>query len=300
MVTSTPTTTPTITPTITSADRMSFSLFLAAAFHVLVLLGISFTLPEKSKQTFERALDVVLATQFSTEKPDEADFVGQANQMGGGDSEQVEKPSTTEISPFPDEKMNEITQPEQMQVATPEVQEHQVLTSEQSEKLLQQLDAPISEQQDEVESLSAEDIYNRSMEIASLTAQLDSVRNNSAKRPRKRLVSAAIHRSSDALYLDSWRRKIERIGNLNYPEKAKRKGIFGNLSLKVAINKDGTVNNISILRSSGHKVLDDSAIRIVRLAAPFAPLTKEITIDTDILEIVRVWQFQPNNSINTR
>ncbi|MCP3673908.1 MAG: energy transducer TonB [Gammaproteobacteria bacterium] len=287
-------------PVITSTDRMSFSLFIATAFHALILLGISFALPDKSIQHFQRTLDVVLATEFSEERPEEADFIGQIDQIGGGESDDAERLSTTELSPFPDEQMNDITQPEHAQLSIPQVEENQVLTSEIAMLKQNQPDTQPIEETEQVESLTSEDIYSLSLEIASFTAQLEAEKNYSAKRPRKRRISAAIHRSSDALYLDSWRRKIERIGNLNYPEKAKRENIFGSLSLNVSIKSDGTVNNISIIRSSGHKVLDDSAIRIVRLAAPFAPLTKEMMIDTDILEIVRVWQFQPDNKINTQ
>ena len=287
-------------PVITSADRMSFSLFLAAAFHALILLGLSFALPDKTIKEFQRTLDVVLATRFSEERPEEADFIGQADQIGGGEEEEAHRPSTTEITPFPDEQMKDVAQPEQLQVSTPVVEQEQVLVTELSEKIQEQPDTQPIEEQDPVDSLSAESIYSRSLEIASLTAQLEANKDNRSKRPRKRQVSAAIHRSSDALYLDSWRRKIERIGNLNYPEKAKKEGIYGSLSLKVSIKNDGTIHEIAILRGSGHKVLDDSAIRIVRLAAPFAPLTKEMIVDTEILEIVRVWQFQPDNSMRTR
>jgi len=287
-------------PVITAADRMSFSIFLAAAFHTLILLGISFALPDKTIQDFQRSLDVVLATKFTEERPEEADFIGQADQIGGGESELAEKPTTTEVTPFPDEQMNEVTQPEQALESAPKVEENQVILSEIAKLMKDQPDTQPIENEQSLKTLSTDTIYSRSMEIASLTAQLDAEKVYSAKRPRKRQVSAAIHRSSDALYLDSWRRKIERIGNLNYPEKAKRENIYGSLSLKVAINDDGTVNEIIILRSSGYKVLDDSAIRIVRLAAPFAPLTKEMMVDTEILEIVRVWQFQPDNSMKTR
>ncbi len=287
-------------PVITSADRMSFSLFLAAAFHALILLGLSFTLPDKTIEEFQRTLDVVLATKFSEERPEETDFSAQAAPNEGRKEEEAHRPSTTEITPFPDEQMKDVAQPEQLQVSNPVVEQEQVLASDLSEKIQEQPDTQPLEEQDPVDSLSAESIYSISLEIASLTAQLEANKNNLSKRPRKRQVSAAIHRSSDALYLDAWRRKIERIGNLNYPEKAKREGIFGSLSLKVAIKNDGTIHEIAILRGSGHKILDDSAIRIVRLAAPFAPLTKEMTIDTEILEIVRVWQFQPDNSMKTR
>jgi len=287
-------------PIITSADRMSFSLFLATAFHALILLGISFALPDKPLQQYQRSLDVVLATEFTQQRPDEADFIGQADQLGGGESEVAEKPLTNELTPFPDVQMNDVAQPEQIQVTTPKIEKNQVLTAEFAELLQNQPDTQPREELEPVEALTADSIYSRIMEIASLTAQLDVEKNNVAKRPRKRQVSAAIHRSTDALYLDAWRRKIERIGNLNYPEKAKRENIFGSLSLKVAINTDGTVNEIAVLRSSGHKILDDSAIKIVRLAAPFSPLSRDMLIDTDILEIVRVWQFQPDNSMRTQ
>jgi protein TonB len=284
---------------ITNADRMSFSLFLAAAFHVLVLLGVTFAMPDKVADKFERTLDVVLATNASEERPEEADFIGQADQLGGGESDEVEKLTTTEISPFPDERMNEVTQPPEMEMQQQKVEQEQVLSTDESPFKADTPETQPVDPQEAVDAPAVQSIYQRSMEIASLTAQLEAEINNSAKKPRRRQVSAAIHRATDALYLDAWRRKIERIGNLNYPDKAKRDGIYGSLTLKVAINPNGTVNEILVLRSSGHKILDDAAIRIVRLAAPFAPLTSDILADTDILEIIRVWQFQPNNQMNT-
>jgi len=195
--------------------------------------------------------------------------------------------------------LNEITQPPEVQVTKQQVEEQEVLSTDLSDKTTINPDTQPDEVQDATEAPEVQSIYQRSLEIASLEAQLDVEINNRAKKPRRRTVSAATHRATDALYIDAWRRKIERIGNLNYPEKAKRNGIYGSLSLKVAINADGTVNEILVLRSSGHKILDDAAIRIVRLASPFAPLTNEILVDTDILEIIRVWQFQPNNQMNT-
>jgi periplasmic protein TonB len=287
-------------PAITSGDRMSFSVFLAAAFHALVLLGIGFALPDTKPPEYERTMDVTLATEFSEVKPDEADFLGQADQQGGGDLDEVARPSTTEVSPFPNQQMEQLTSPQQQEVSQPKVEQQTLIASDNSTKLIDKVNTQLLDPQKRVESITSESLYSDSLEIASLTAQLEAEKQFQAKNPRKRQVSAAIHRASDALYLDAWRRKIERIGNLNYPEKAKRDGIFGSLSLKVAINKNGSINDIVILRTSGHKVLDDAAIRIVRLAAPFAPLTKEMTKDTDILEVVRVWRFQPDNSLNAR
>jgi len=285
---------------VTSSDRMSFSIFLAAAFHILILLGISFAMPDKVAEKFQRTLDVVLATNFSDERPDEADFIGQADQMGGGESDKIEKLSTTEITPFPDDSPNQVTQPPESEVLKPKVEQQKLIEADISNLETAEPDTQPDDPKEAVDSPLVQSIYERSREIASLTAQLEAERNNAAKKPKRRQISASVHRSSDALYLDRWRRKIERIGNLNYPEKAKRLGIYGSLTLKVAINPQGTVNEILVLRSSGHKILDDAAIRIVRLAAPFAPLTNEILVDTDILEIIRVWQFLPNHQMKAQ
>ena len=278
---------------------MSFSVFLAAAFHALVLLGIGFAMPERSKPDYERTIDVTLATEFSEERPDEADFLGQADQLGGGDLEEAARLSTNEVALFPDQNIQELTIPEQEAVTRPKVDDQTLITTTNSNQPTPNYETQPEDETEAFDSVKTQSLYNKSLEMASLAAQLETEKQFNARQPRKRQVSAAIHRASDALYLDAWRRKIEKIGNLNYPERAKRESIYGSLTLKVALNKNGSVNEISVLRSSGHKLLDDAAIRIVRMAYPFAPLTPEMLVDTDILEIVRVWQFQPDNSMNT-
>ena len=110
-------------------------------------------------------------------------------------------------------------------------------------------------------------------------------------------ISASTQEYKYAAYLDAWRRKVERIGNLNYPDEAKRRKLYGNLVLSVALRPDGSVEEIRLTRSSGHALLDDAAIRIVRLAAPYAPFPKEIREETDLLEITRTWQFLSDNQL---
>ena len=143
--------------------------------------------------------------------------------------------------------------------------------------------------------LTAEELLRRSVEIANLSAEIDRSLQAYAERLRHRYISSRAREYRDAAYLDAWRAKVERIGNLNYPEEAKRRGISGSLILDVAINADGTVHSITVLRSSGKKILDDAAIRIVRLAAPFAPFPEELRKDTDVLHITRTWQFLDDN-----
>ena len=92
--------------------------------------------------------------------------------------------------------------------------------------------------------------------------------------------------------------KITRIGNLNYPEEATRRNITGSLLLDVAINTDGSLNSLTLLRSSGSKVLDDAAMRIVKLAAPFAQFPDELRSDTDVLHITRTWEFLDSHRLD--
>jgi protein TonB len=138
------------------------------------------------------------------------------------------------------------------------------------------------------------------MEIKRLSAEFNLKAERFAKRPRRKTINASTKEYKYATYLDAWRRKVERVGNLNYPDEAKRQKLHGNLVLHVAVQADGSVkkNGIRVLHSSGHKLLDDAAIRIVRLAAPYAPFPASIRKETDILDITRTWRFLSNNRLS--
>ena len=138
------------------------------------------------------------------------------------------------------------------------------------------------------------------MRIASLSAELNHARAAYAQRPRRTFISATTQEYKYAAYMEAWRAKVERIGNLNYPEDARRNHLSGNLVLDVALNPDGKVRSVELRRSSGHKALDDAAVRIVQLASPYAPFPKEILQDTDILHITRTWQFLHDNRLATQ
>jgi protein TonB len=134
-----------------------------------------------------------------------------------------------------------------------------------------------------------------SQDIASIEARLDEESANDARGPRiRRLTSVSARRTVDAYYLQAWRRKVESIGNINYPHEARERQLYGSLRMLVSISADGELKDVQILESSGYPVLDDAAIRIVRLAAPFAPFPPEMRQDTDVLEIIRTWQFRKN------
>ncbi len=138
---------------------------------------------------------------------------------------------------------------------------------------------------------SATALMTNSFKIASLSAQIRRKLQAKAERPRRKFISASTKEYKYASYMEAWRAKVERVGNLNYPEAARKKKISGSLILDVALNNDGSINQITVRRSSGHKVLDDAAIRIVELASPYSPFPDHIREETDILHITRTWQF---------
>ncbi|MDH5433921.1 MAG: energy transducer TonB [Gammaproteobacteria bacterium] len=282
-------------PVITASDKLLFSAVLGTAFHGMVLFGIGFALPEDNADSSSKVFNVVLAQYKTDEKPEKADFIGQADQQGGGDSDTTVAPSATEMAQLndPDRVAQEAqSRMSQEQQVTPQ---QDVLTANSVTLASPKIDEQFPQ---EKQTPDAASLIDQTYQLTGLIANLDNKNNNQSKKDRLRTISPSIHRSSDALYLDTWRRKIERVGNQNYPQQAKLEEIYGSLTLKVAINKDGTINNVSIIKSSGIKMLDDAALRIVRLSAPFQPLTKEMSLDTDILEIVRTWNFMPDDSLN--
>ena len=138
-----------------------------------------------------------------------------------------------------------------------------------------------------------------SAEIASLEAELAQEVQAYAKRPKiHRLNAASTMRDKGAWYKDEWRKKVERIGNLNYPDEARRQQIYGNLRLLVSINRDGSLYEVQVLESSGQPLLDQAAQRIVRLAAPFAPFSGDLN-DVDRLEIIRTWRFAKGDRLSS-
>ena len=143
-------------------------------------------------------------------------------------------------------------------------------------------------------------LVNRSLAMASLSAEIDRRLQAYAKRPKRKWITARTKEHKYAAYMDAWRQRVERVGNLNYPDEARRARLSGNLLLDVSIRPDGSIDEIILRRSSGKKVLDDAAIRIVRLAAPFPRFPNTIARETDILHVERTWQFLSGERFSSR
>ncbi|MAY15366.1 MAG: energy transducer TonB [Oceanospirillaceae bacterium] len=283
---------------VTSSDRLSFALFLALLIHAVLILGISFTASDRDN--LSKTLEVTLATYKSDKAPEQADFLAQENQEGSGTLDEARMLTTDVEATFHANEINETSPQEQQASAPRQVQgDRQLVTTSGSSRNKAPSEKERRSMQVELPDGPEKTLLERSLEMASLEAKLDSLRQTYAKQPRiQRLTAASTMKATDAYYVNSWRRKIEQMGALNYPREAE--SCFDNcrLRLLVAINPDGTINELRILESSGKKVLDDAALRIVRLSAPFAPFTEEMRKQTDILEIIRTWQFKGNRYIS--
>jgi len=281
---------------VDSSDRLSFTLFVAIALHALIILGINFKLPQASKGS--QTIEVTLATHKSAKAPKDADFLAQHNQEGSGTEDKARQITTEKHADFADIQVRNVNPIPQVAATSLEQKKQQqiITTSGQSDFKLNTLKNPEArEEKDKHKGL----LENQSMittEIASLQAKLDKQRQEYAKRPRIRTLTAVSAKESfDAEYLIRWSEKFEKVGTKNYPKEALAKNITGRVMLNVIIKPDGTVEEVTVTLSSGSRILDDSARQIVRLASPYAKFPPEIIQQTDRLKIIRYVKFEPNN-----
>ncbi|MCO7522195.1 MULTISPECIES: energy transducer TonB [unclassified Pseudomonas] len=285
-------------PRIRPVDRLGFTLFLAAVVHLALILGVGFTVVKPSD--IRHTMDITLATFKSEKAPEKADFQAQDNQQGSGTLDKKALPKTTEAAPFQDSKINKITPPPATHPQTPPAPAKAVVATQAPKPQKVEPRPKESKPQPKPETkVPAFDSSQLSSQIASLEAELSHEQQLYAKRPRiHRLNAASTLRDKGAWYKEEWRKKVERIGNLNYPEEARRQQMYGSLRMMVSINRDGSLYEVLVLESSGQPVLDQAAQRIVRLAAPFAPFTGDLA-EFDRLEIIRTWRFARGDKLSS-
>ena len=267
---------------------MQVSLLASVAVHALVIVGVAISPPAIRIDAPHNVMDVVLVNAKSATKPQKADALAQANLDGGGNTDQKLRAR----SPFPSvETKNEPSRElkaAETRVKQLETEAQELMTRMKSKTMVASVEPATEAKKPDAE---ARDLVEKSLEIARLEAQIRRDYQAYQERPKKKFVGARAQEYRFAQYVDSWRQKIERIGNLNYPEEAKTRRIYGSLQVTVGIKTDGEIESVEINRSSGQRVLDQAALRIVRLAAPFDRFPDNIKVDTDILYITRTWTF---------
>ena len=270
----------------------------SVAIHLFLLLAVGAKIFDPKNFTPpHNALDVVLVNAKSANKPTRADALAQANLDGGGNTDEKRRAKTPlpalDQSAAKNEKLAQqrVTQLEQ-EVKTLMTQANSTAKILQGEINQQPSGAP--------KPLSPTALLQQSMEIQRLEAELAREHEAYQQRPKRKFVGGRTTEYRFAKFVENWRLKIERVGNLNYPEEAKRAGLQGQLQLTVAIKSNGEVEEIKVERSSGNKTLDQAAKRIVMLSAPFDRFPDSFKNDTDVLHITRTWIFGRDDTLTSK
>lgn len=281
---------PSATVSISSSDRLGFTLFIALMLHALIVLGVSFTPSEKSQQRSLPSLDIILAQTKSDKAPEQVDFLAQLDQQGGGSSTEKAQPGAPMSANTPIDQDGFATKAQQaMTKSSSESSDKEFITQQEGDKKVVS-----NEQQKEVTTNKQQPRTQTQLKIAQLKAEIKKMRINYAKRPKTITLTAATKKAVEASYLSQWVKRIERIGNLNYPQSAIKQEINGSLRLNVTINSQGKVLNVRVSKTSGNSILDAAAKRIVKLAEPFQPFSTDLKKTADQIVIIRTWTFSSN------
>lgn len=272
---------------IDESQRLGATLLLSLLVHAVLLLGVGFSLEHAAPVV--PTLDVILTRTTSALTPKQADFLAEANNEGGGESEHSVRPRDNQSGPLPQDADG--LAPRELRAQSPAPQPPPQARIIASTRGLEQVSTAQTTPEPAEQALPpGQEKIERDMAMARLAAEIHLRSERYAKRPKRKFVSASTTEYAWAGYLREWVDRVERVGNLNYPDEARRRRMAGQVVISVAIRRDGSVENSQIVLSSGIPLLDASALRIARLAEPYPPLPA--TDDNpDILHVTRTWAF---------
>jgi protein TonB len=288
----------TIQTEVTDNDRFGVTFFLATIFHGIVILGVTFSIAPPADSKTSPALDIILVQTQSPNDVEDADYLAQVSQQGGTKTDKKARPrelfSAATLSSQPGiAKQSSVQQVqkqkhnEQLALLTQDDAEHIINTEQNSAKA-------------EDNSITNESNTSRNTQTARLAAEISNTIELQASIDRTRYLNSSTKAFTPAKYMREWIDRVERVGNLNYPDQAKRHKLSGTLILDVVISADGKLLKTDLRQSSGHQILDDAAKRIVQLAAPFSAFSKKLRKEADVIHITRSWEFLNNSRIRTR
>lgn len=263
-----------------------------------VVLTVHFNLPDPRVQPAEQRLDVVLVNARTRERPVRAEVLAQANLDRGGTVEEPHRARSPLPVTNPQEPGRDLAAAER-RVRDLEARQQELLALARArESAVVQAPPHAAPAEEVAPQPSGRDLADLALAAMRLQAQIDKQIDEYQKRPRKKFIGANASEYRLAQYEEDWRAKVERVGTLNYPAEARGK-VYGNLRLTVTIRADGSVESVELDRSSGLKVLDAAAFKIVRMAGPYAAFPPVIRRDTDLLVITRTWFFGQGDKLWT-
>lgn len=286
----------TIQVDITDHDRFGMTFFLATIFHGIVILGVTFTIAPFADSKTSPALDIILVQTQSPNDVKNADYLAQVSQQGGGNAAEKARPrelfSAPTLSRAPGiskqssvKQRQEQKQNEQLALLT-QTDSNYTVSSEKNTNLTK-------------DNVTLDKTTLDNTQAARLAAEISNIIEQEASINKTQYLNSSTKAFTPAKYMREWINRVERVGNLNYPDQARRKKLSGTLILDVVISADGKLLKTDLRQSSGHQILDDAAKRIVKLAAPFAAFPKKLRQEADVIHITRSWEFLNNSRLRT-
>ncbi len=283
------------TAQIRERQRLNTTLVLSILIHLALILRVGFAVTDKAPLV--PTLDVIFSQTSTPLTPKQADFLAQANQQGGGDQDKAQRPRDSQPGVIPQEQVGIAPQTQRAtQARAPEPIQPNVITSRYGKQPLPVQQTRLQDRHSQPNPTDAKR-EQRNAEMARLAAEVNLRSEEYAKRPTRKFISASTREYAYANYLRAWVDRAERVGNLNYPDEARRRRLSGRVIITVGIRRDGSVDSSRVLISSGSPLLDAAALRIVQLAQPFPPLPKTQD-NVDILHVTRTWLFLPAGSLH--
>jgi protein TonB len=292
-----------ITPIqVTASDRLGFSLFVAAILHAIIILGLGFGIPFARDFNSASMLEVTMVLTKTHQELTDAEHIASENQLASGSTDQENQPS----APFTGTSLNTtsgiaLTQSSDSSSPASEVNKQYEQVIAQHEAISNVFVNDTVEAPDEPSRENQQQHSAQQLELAKLVAELRQEENDYAKRPRVNYIDTlSAKTATEATYVREWVEKVERVGNLNYPDEVRDKHLSGTLILSVLLNHDGHVEFMEIRSSAGKSILDESAKRIVKIASPYHAFPPEMRESYDQLMITRTWLFGKDNKLLTK
>ena len=287
----------TIQAKISDKDRFGMTFFLATIFHGIVILGVTFSVSQPADSKTSPALDIILVQTKSPDENEKADYLAQVTQKGGGHAENKARPrelfsAATLSNKSGFEKHSSVQQQHKLK----QNEQLALLTRSEAEYTIASENNPSKAEDDN--RLEQTNI-SQNTQAAKLAAEISNTIEQQASIERTKYLNSSTKAFTPAKYMRQWIDRVERVGNLNYPDQARRQKLSGTLILDVVINADGELVKTDLRQSSGHQILDDAAKRIVKLAAPYAAFPKKLRAEADVIHITRSWEFL-NSGLRTR
>ncbi len=283
---------------ITDSDRFGMTFFLAVLFHGIIILGITFSISPAADDDVPPALDIILVQTKAPDEAEKADYLAQISQKGGGNAEHKARPKELFSAPTLSEDPGLSEQTNIQQIKKQKLNEQvALLTQADAEYDITTKENPLKADDDiTVDNNDSK----QDTQAARLAPEISNQIEVQASIGRTKYLNSSTKAFGPAKYMREWINRVERIGNLNYPDQARRQKLSGTLILDVVINADGKLMKIDLRQSSGHQILDDAAKRIVKLAAPYSAFPEKLRQETDIIHITRSWEFLNDNRLRTQ